>query len=105
MARVLVLGTRPYHLTAEEADAWMRAEAAKLAGVPPIRRVELVVLRDASEHFSGPWHWMLELHLFDGADSAACLERGACSELLMDLRLLGMRPSVVVLGHAETLEA
>lgn len=103
MVRVLVLGMRPYHLTVEEADAWMRTEAERLGGVASIERVELVDLASAPEHVAAPWHWMLELHLADEADSAACLQQGACSELLMDLRLLGMRPAVVVTGRAETL--
>lgn len=103
MVRVLVLSMRPYHLTVEEADAWMRTEAERLGGVASIERVELVGLSDAPDHVAAPWHWMLELHLRDGVDSGACLQQGACSDLLMDLRLLGMRPAVVVAGRAETL--
>lgn len=103
MVRVLVLGMRPYHLTLEEAEAWMRTEAERLGDVASIERVELVGLSGAPDHVAAPWHWMLELQLRDGVDSTACLQQGACSDLLMDLRLLGMRPTVVVAGRADTL--
>jgi hypothetical protein len=103
MARLVVLWTRPYHLSAEEADAWTRREAAHLLALPGAARAELTRLDSASAQHGGDWDWMLELHLREGADAHACAEDPVFEDWLLDLRLLGMRPTAVLVEDSTVL--
>jgi hypothetical protein len=103
MARLVVLWTRPYHLSAEEADAWTYREVARLLGLDGVARVELTRLQSASTNHPREWDWMLELQLHDGVDAHACVDAPACAEWLGDLRLLGMRPAVMLVEGSRTL--
>jgi hypothetical protein len=103
MARLVVLWTRPYHLSPEEADAWTCREVARLLGLDGVARVELTRLQSASTHHPSQWDWMLELHLHHGVDGHACVDASVCAEWLGDLRLLGMRPAVVLVEGSRTL--
>jgi hypothetical protein len=103
MARLVVLWTRPHHLSAEEADAWARLEAAHLLAVPGAAHAELTRLDTASAQHGRDWDWMLELHLSEGADAHVCAEHRVFEEWLLDLRLLGMRPTVVLVDDSTVL--
>jgi hypothetical protein len=96
MARLLIFWTRPAHLSASDADDWVRSELRKVTDLTGVERAELIRLRSGSEHVNAPHDWMLDLHLFPGASPAECIEAQACAEWLGDLRLLGMRPAIVV---------
>jgi hypothetical protein len=102
VARVVFLWTRPYHLSPEEADGWIRREAARLLALEGAERAELTALKSPPRQ-APEWDWMLELHLRDGTDAHRCVEEPACADWLLDLRLLGMRPSVVVVDESTTL--
>jgi hypothetical protein len=95
VARLLIFWTQPQHLSAAEADAWVRGELRKLTGLAAVERAELARL-SGSERFGSPHDWMLELHLTPGAVPSDCVEAQPCAEWLGDLRLLGMSPTVVV---------
>jgi hypothetical protein len=103
MARLVILWTRPHHLSAEEADTWTCRETARLLDFELVARAELTQLQSASMRHPRPWDWMLELHLHDGVDGRACVDAPACAEWLSDLRLLGMRPAVVLVEGTRTL--
>jgi hypothetical protein len=103
MGRLVVLWTRPYHLSVEEADAWARREAAGLLALAGVARAELTRLDTAATRHAAEWDWMLELHLREGVDRHACAEQPAFVDWLLDLRLLGMRPTVVVVDDTTTL--
>lgn len=94
MPRVVISGAQRSHLSTAEAQTWLRAESARLTSVPGI---EAIVLTRAQ----GACAWLCELHLADGADGHSCAEHPVCTEWLMDLRLLGMRPALAVLGNSE----
>jgi hypothetical protein len=96
VARLLIFWTQPLHLSAAEADAWVRGELRKVTGLAGVERAELTRLRSGSERFGAPHDWMLELHLTPGAAPADCVAAQPCAEWLGDLRLLGMSPAVVV---------
>jgi hypothetical protein len=96
VARLLIFWTQPHHLSAAEADAWVRGELRKINGLAGVERADLTRLRSGSERFGAPHDWMLELHLAPGAAPAACVEAQPFAEWLGDLRLLGMSPAVVV---------
>ena len=96
--RLLVLWTRPDHLTRVEADAWVRSGVAVLetaTGVEGARVEE--VLPAAFEH-PALWHWLLELDVVDHASVARTLRRGPVADWVRDLRLLGMRPTVLLVA-------
>jgi hypothetical protein len=103
MARLVVLWTRPYHLSAEEADAWARREAASLLALAGVERAELTRLDSASTRHAAEWDWMLELHLREGADGRVCGEAREFADWLLDLRLLGMRPTVMLVERPTAL--
>lgn len=78
-----------------------REEVGRLLAIEGVRCAELTRLRDASPRYGRDWDWMLELHLTAGTDAHQCVDHhGACREWLGDLRLLGMRPSVLVADGA-----
>jgi hypothetical protein len=103
VGRVLLLVTRPSHLTREEADAWSREGVGRVATSPLVEEARLTWLRAASERHSRPRDLLVGLHLRDGAQAGDCLAEPRCAELLRDLRQLGMRP--VVLAREGTGEA
>ena len=95
MVRVLILWSRPGHLSISEADAWVRAELRKITTLTTVTAAELTPLGVGPERHACPYDWMLALEL----DDDATIENGPCAEWLGDLRLLGMRPAVVVPGE------
>jgi hypothetical protein len=97
---VVVTGSQPNHLSCAEARAWMRSQLASLRALPGVESVELTAA-ESSSRYPRPWAWLCELHLVDGADAQACAEHPACTEWLMDLRLLGMRPELAILDGGE----
>jgi hypothetical protein len=94
--RVLVLWSRPHHLSTEEAEQWARSEVRALLADRAIRSAQLARLESASPRHACDWNWILELDVADPVRD--CVDRGACAEWLGDLRLLGMRPVVVLAG-------
>jgi hypothetical protein len=96
VARVVVLWTRPYHLTAEEAATWTRREVGRVLAVDSVGHAELTLLRSVSLCHPRDFDWMLEIHLTSGATADECVNAAAFAEWLSDLRLLGMRPSVLL---------
>ena len=92
---MVITGDQPQHLSAAEAHAWLRSELAGLRSLPG---VESVVLTRVAR---GPWAWICELHLSDGAQARATAEHPVCVEWLLDLRLLGMRPALALLDTGE----
>jgi hypothetical protein len=105
MTRLLELVTSPYHVHAEEAEGWLRGEAAALATAEGVRRVVLSPLGSPSVRLDDRWGWLLELDC-DGSEGASRVVRdGAWTSLLGDLRLLGMRPLVAVVGDGSELRS
>jgi hypothetical protein len=96
VARLLIFWAQPAHLSAAEADAWVRRELHKVTGVAGVERAELTRLRAGSDRFASPHDWMLELQLASELAATDCVNARPCAEWLGDLRLLGMRPAVVV---------
>jgi hypothetical protein len=103
MARLVILWMRPYHLSDEDADTWVRRESARLLALDGIERGELARLQSGSSRQTGVWDWMLELHLREGVDGQACAEHPALAEWLLDLRLLGMRPTIMLVERPTAL--
>jgi hypothetical protein len=100
--RLLVAWSRPYHLAPEEASRWVRGEAGALLSHAATRSAELRRLHSASPRHGCDWDWLLELDV--GGPIGTFVEDGICAEWLGDLRLLGMRPQVMVVGETVALE-
>jgi hypothetical protein len=101
MSRVLVLVQRPYHLNEEEAERWLSSQADQFAELDGVNRVELTRLESASWKFAREGDWLLELHLEPTASAHRILNGPTCVALLGDLRVLGMRPAVAVVGTSD----
>jgi hypothetical protein len=93
--RLVILWTRPDHLTREEADAWVRLEVARLA-IPDARLAEV---EPAALGHPVSWRWMLELEVEDELAGERPVRRGPLADWLRDLRLLGMCPTVMLVGN------
>jgi hypothetical protein len=102
VSRVLVLWGRPQHLTAGEAERWARGEVRALLASGDVRSAELTRLESASPRHGSDWSWLLELEI--DVPVRECIEHGACAEWLGDLRMLGMRPAVMVAAERIELE-
>jgi hypothetical protein len=102
VARLMILWTRPSHLTAEEAERWARDEVRALLEADAVRRAELTRLESASARHGCDWDWLVELEI--GLPARDTVDRGPCAEWLGDLRLLGMRPAVLLAAEGITLE-
>jgi hypothetical protein len=96
--------SRPFHLSEKEADRWIRSQAAAIGGTDAITRMELSRLQSPAARGDGAdWDWLIEMHC-DGIESAsrAAREEGL-RDLLADLRLLGMRPRLLLADGTQAL--
>jgi hypothetical protein len=96
MPRLVILWTRPAHLSRVEADAWARAEVPGLAAAAGLDGTRVTEVRPAALEHPAAWHWMLELDLPDDDAAGRSLQRGPIADWVRDLRLLGMRPTVLL---------
>jgi hypothetical protein len=104
MARLLVAWSQPQHLSSAEARDWLWAESGRLLELPAIARLELTELDPASDAHGRCRDWLLEAHLRSGPDGTSCVAEPLFAEWLRDLRLLGMRPVVVLAERTVVLE-
>jgi len=91
----MIFVEHPWHVSTEEAEAWLEREVEPLGG-NGVDRVRLRRLRSASLRFSETWAWMVELECRDAEAACEAVSGGAGLTLLGDLRMLGMRPSVAL---------
>jgi hypothetical protein len=98
--RLVILWARPDHLTREEADAWVRAGVAGLEAAPGVTCADVAEVHPAAFEHPVLWHWILELDIVDHAAVARTLRHGPVADWVRDLQLLGMRPTVLLVGDA-----
>jgi hypothetical protein len=96
---------RPYHLSQQEADRWLRAEAAPLAQAAAVMSVEVSQLRSPGARGASDWDWLIEMSFEDADEAARAARDDACRDLVADLRLLGMRPSLALVDGTSPLES
>jgi hypothetical protein len=96
MASFVVLWNRPYHLSGEEAAAWTQQEASRLLSAGGVARAELRRLEGVSERHAQAWNWMLELHLSPRVEPSQYVAAASFAEWLANLRVLGLRPAVLL---------
>jgi hypothetical protein len=99
--RLLIFWTRPFHLSADEAETWARDELRTLAALETVERAELSRLASVSERHPRMCDWMLDIEL---TGPTLGLDAPALEDWMRDLRLLGMRPSMVLVDAVIPLE-
>jgi hypothetical protein len=104
VARLMLFVRRPYVLSEQEAVRWMREQAAVLATVGAVERVELTRLQPPALRGGSDCEWLFEMHCARGEDAGRAACDDVCRELVADLRLLGMQPSLVVADGTEPIE-
>ena len=104
MARLMVLVSPPHHLGLDEAEDWLRQELAPVTGGARVQSAALSRLAAASRRWCQEWGWLIELEFEDAQAAREAVAEEACTMLLGDLRLLGMRPTVALVDGAEPLE-
>ena len=101
MPRLVILWTRPAHLSRSEAETWVRAEMPALQAAAGVDGTRITEVRSAVFEHPASWHWMLELDVVDDAAAGRTLQRGPIADWVRDLHLLGMRPTVLLVGSAD----
>jgi hypothetical protein len=104
IARLMLFVRRPYHLSQEQAQHWMRTEVAPLARAAAITRLEVSELRGPGAPSSSDWDWLIEMSFEDAEDAARAAREEVCRDLVADMRLLGMRPSLALAAATRPLE-
>ena len=84
------------HLTAKDAATWLESEVRELLADDFATRIHFISLSSASTAWGRQWDYLIEIDLREGSDPNAVVRSAACASLLGDLRLLGMRPTVLV---------
>jgi hypothetical protein len=93
--RLLVLCRHPYHLRRQDAQAWLTQEVEAVLRRDDLPGARLTRLGTPSSQTSSSAGWLVEFDLETGAASTALARGGALAELVADLRLLGMAPTVI----------
>jgi hypothetical protein len=102
--RLLVLCRHPYHLRRQGGQAWLRQELEAVLRRDELKRATLTRLRNPSWQSSSSCDWLVEFQLETGSISTAMPRGGALAELVADLRLLGMAPTVALADDADVVE-
>ena len=96
----MIFVERPRHISTDDAEAWLEWELEPLRG-DGIDRVRLRRLRNGSLRFAQSWAFMVEVECRDAAAARAAVQDGPGLALLADMRLLGMRPSMVLVEDGD----
>jgi hypothetical protein len=104
MARLLLFVQQPSVLSDGEATRWMAEQVAPLAEIDAVRRVEITRLQAPALRGGRDWQWLIEMYCERGEDAARAARDEACRDLVADLRLLGMHPSLVLADGSDPLE-
>jgi hypothetical protein len=104
MARLLLFVQRPSVLSEGDATRWMLHQAAPLARIEAVGRVEVARLQAPALRGGRDWQWLIEMHCERAEDAVRAARDGACRDLVADLRLLGMQPSLILADSAEQVE-
>jgi hypothetical protein len=104
MARLLLFVGRPNALSDSEAVRWMREQAAPLTRMEAVNRVEVTRLQTPALRGGRDWQWLIEMYCERGEDAARAARDEVCRDLVADLRLLGMHPSMVLADGTDPLD-
>lgn len=99
VVRILVVWNACRGTSPEDDAYWVEEQSAKLRACHAVVDVAVHRVESAALRHPRQWDWCLELGV-DGAAASAVVRDPICAEFLADLRLLGTRPSVLVLPEA-----
>jgi hypothetical protein len=102
--RLLLICRHPYHLRREDAQAWLTRELEAVMRRDDLQGARLTRLRNPISQSSSSCEWLVEFRLETGANSRVLMRGAAFSELVADLRLLGMAPMVALADDAGAVE-
>jgi hypothetical protein len=102
--RLLIFTRHAHHVSPQETEQWLRAELDTPLG-DGIESVRLVPLSSASAARPRDWDWMVEVEVADARTAERLVRNGPCADLIGDLRLLGMSPSVALAGDGREIRA
>ncbi len=100
VVRILVLWNACRGISAEEDARWVHEESAKLRACDDVVEVSVHQVESAALRHPRQWEWCLELRVAAAAANAV-VRNPTCAAFLADLRLLGTRPSILVLPEAD----
>jgi hypothetical protein len=103
MARLVMMVRPPHHVRLEEAEDWLRGELGPVAEAQGVRCAAISRLRVASHRQALEWGWLVELGFEDPDTARQVAGDGPWMELMGDLRLLGMRPTVALIEGSDDL--
>ena len=96
--RILVLWNACTSISREEDARWVHEETAKLRVCAGVRGVSVCPVETATLRHPRRFDWCLELTVDEAPNSV--VRTPPCSDFLADLRLLGTKPSVLVLPES-----
>jgi hypothetical protein len=102
--RLLALFRDPYHLDRADARAWLTRELESVLRSDELQSARLTRLRGASAAATNTYDWLLELRIGPGPSAATAESGSAFADLIGDLRLLGMAPTVVLADDGDVVE-
>jgi hypothetical protein len=105
IVRLMLFIRRPYHLSEQEGEAWMRGQAVPLAQAATVESVEVSRLHGPGSQGGRDWDWLIEMHCADAEAARQAARAEACRDLVADLRLLGMQPRLVLADATRPLES
>jgi hypothetical protein len=102
--RLLIFTRHASHVSPQETERWLGAELETSLG-DGIDSVRLVPLSSASAVRARDWDWMVELAVADARTAERLVRGGPRADLIRDLRLLGMFPSVALAEDGREIRA
>jgi hypothetical protein len=95
--RILVLWSPCRGVTPGDDAAWARSHTERLSGGDGVAAMALHPVASAAMRHPQPHSWCLEVRLAQGRAPHEVIRLRPFADLLADLRLLGMQPSVLAI--------
>src|ERR671915_795033 len=105
IARLMLFVRRPYHLSEQEADNWLRGQAVPLAQAATVESVEVSRLHGPGPQGGRDWDWLIEMHCEDAEAARHAAPAEAGRALVAGLPPLGMQPTLVLADTTGPLES
>jgi hypothetical protein len=95
-SRLLLLWSARVSGSRAELERWAHEQLPALRSARGVHGVSLCRVAPASPRWAVDWDWAFELRVSGESVDELC-DRGACGDLMADMRLLGMRPAALLL--------
>jgi hypothetical protein len=95
--RILVLWSAGRGVAPGEDAGWARSQAQRVSACHGVAAMALHPVTSAAVRHPKPCSWCLELRLAPGHEPSDVVRAAPFAEFLGDMRLMGMRPSVLAI--------